>query len=529
MIDSGARRRAVERASWIRRHEGDRDGRPGQVTGPRPDLGELPSWPRSRHDDERPALQVLAAPGAAAGLQDAIEVVGLERPVGEVADDPAAAIARQTGSSAGPGSRPGSRHGSTRRRAGIVPDAGDRPPASADAAAASRPGSATLGERPQAAGRPPRSAANGALDVGDALGVRGLGAFGRLVGSSGPPKAARQEPGDGAAVAGVLVQPRVLAALDHAASRPGRASGSPARAARAAAASRSMWLERHDLVGSPWASRTGPRVAGDRRGRADVGDDVAARPEVDPRRQPGQRDRRSRRGSAGGRAGTSGGSAGTDRPGRGRDHGRDARVGGPREDRPDGAHRVAGDGRRRSPRAARGAPGTRPARRRRTRRRSAAAVSAGLAPWPRTSKVRQWKPAAWRKTASGSVRSRADSQPWTRTTPGPGAPSRAGMNQAGSGDAVGLDDHRSRTAGRGRPASCAAGCGADSRRGRDRRARSGRRARAAPAAAAAAIPARRMVPMCRRGRHDGRGCQAGAVRRRRRRRTLGRYGQTRSA
>ena len=34
--------------------------------------------------------------------------------------------------------------------------------------------------------------------------------------------------------------------------------------------------------------------------------------------------------------------------------------------------------------------------------------------------------------ASGNVRSRADSQPWTRTTPGPGAPSRAGMNQAGS-------------------------------------------------------------------------------------------------
>jgi hypothetical protein len=55
-----------------------------------------------------------------------------------------------------------------------------------------------------------------------------------------------------------------------------------------------------------------------------------------------------------------------------------------------------------------------------------------LAPLPRTSNVRQWNPAALRNSANGSVRSRADSQPWTRTTPGPHAPSRAGMNQAGS-------------------------------------------------------------------------------------------------
>ena len=72
--------------------------------------------------------------------------------------------------------------------------------------------------------------------------------------------------------------------------------------------------------------------------------------------------------------------------------------------------------------------------------------SAGFAPLPRTSKVRQWKPAAWRKTAIGSVRSRADSQPWTRTTPGPGAPPRAGMNQAGSGsppDSMSIDSYGS--------------------------------------------------------------------------------------
>ncbi len=77
--------------------------------------------------------------------------------------------------------------------------------------------------------------------------------------------------------------------------------------------------------------------------------------------------------------------------------------------------------------------------------------SAGLVPLPRTSKVRQWKPAAWRNSAIGSVRSRADSQPWTSTTPGPGAPSRAGMNQAGSRippEAMSIDSYgRPRSAG----------------------------------------------------------------------------------
>ena len=47
-------------------------------------------------------------------------------------------------------------------------------------------------------------------------------------------------------------------------------------------------------------------------------------------------------------------------------------------------------------------------------------VSGALAPWPRTSIVRQWKPAAWRKTTFGRLRSRADSQPWMSATPGPG-------------------------------------------------------------------------------------------------------------
>ncbi len=43
-------------------------------------------------------------------------------------------------------------------------------------------------------------------------------------------------------------------------------------------------------------------------------------------------------------------------------------------------------------------------------------VSGPFAPWPRTSNVRTWNPAALSTCAWGIVRSRADSQPWTRTT-----------------------------------------------------------------------------------------------------------------
>ena len=69
-------------------------------------------------------------------------------------------------------------------------------------------------------------------------------------------------------------------------------------------------------------------------------------------------------------------------------------------------------------------------------------ASAGLAPWPRTSKVRQWKPAACRKTAIGRVRSRADSQPWTSTTPGPGCAVAGGNEPGRQLEPVRLDDRR---------------------------------------------------------------------------------------
>src|SRR4051794_31032548 len=56
--------------------------------------------------------------------------------------------------------------------------------------------------------------------------------------------------------------------------------------------------------------------------------------------------------------------------------------------------------------------------------------SGPFAPLPRTSNVRTWKPMAWSTWALGSVRSRADSQPWISATPGAGAVP-AGRNQPG--------------------------------------------------------------------------------------------------
>ncbi len=63
--------------------------------------------------------------------------------------------------------------------------------------------------------------------------------------------------------------------------------------------------------------------------------------------------------------------------------------------------------------------------------------SVGLSPWPRTSKTRQWKPAACRYRTWAKVRPRFDSQPWTTTTAGPTAPAppSAGTNQPASSPA----------------------------------------------------------------------------------------------
>ncbi len=104
-----------------------------------------------------------------------------------------------------------------------------------------------------------------------------------------------------------------------------------------------MWLQRHDRVELPVREQDRTGVLGDRLRRADVSDPMAARSDVDAGRQPCQRigdhvrDRQVR--EAEGLAGEA------VRIGRGRGghDGRDARIGGCREDRPDGAHRMARD------------------------------------------------------------------------------------------------------------------------------------------------------------------------------------------
>ena len=129
--------------------------------------------------------------------------------------------------------------------------------------------------------------------------------------------------------------------------------------------------------------------------------------------------RRPATGSGGGRGGTSGGSGGTG-----------PRARRPRPRRRSPCPRRPRRGPRRRPSSARGAPTRRDLGRRGSAATAAPRASAAysptdsgsasgpFAPWPRTSIVSTWKPAAWSTCACGSVRSRADSQPWTSTTPG---------------------------------------------------------------------------------------------------------------
>ncbi len=72
----------------VGRHERDPDGRPGEVAGPRPDRRKLAQVGPVAADDERPALRVLRAAGAPAGVEDPLEMGGLERSVGEAPDRP---------------------------------------------------------------------------------------------------------------------------------------------------------------------------------------------------------------------------------------------------------------------------------------------------------------------------------------------------------------------------------------------------------------------------------------------------------
>ena len=409
---------------------------------------------------------------------------GFERPVGEARGSPGASgSASQTGSPSSPSSA----------KAGFVAIAATswrrrgRPdrvaPGTATWASVRKPPGVVVD------GREPGSRRRGCARPASA------GRAGGLVRGQRPAEVPGQEAGDGRAVGRVLVQPRVLAAGDDAASRPGRSSRSPVRrgpGARAARASRSRWP-----TGTTASSRRGPAGSGRGSGRSPSVALMSATTwprgrEVDPRRQPGER--------IGDRVG-------------------DRQVG--------EAERLAGEpvriGRarrsRRRPRRAgrrrrRGSPRSRPSSGRRWPRWSprGRAISAsnvasasspnspaltgrssgGFAPWPRTSMVRQWKPAAWRKLGLGQRPVAGRLPAVDERDAGPGR-ATAGRDEPGRQlDVVRLDGQRLERQAEGGRGRRSAGAGAGSRPGRGRRARSGRRGRAA------------QRPRPRRARRDGR-------------------------
>ena len=196
---------------------------------------------------------------------------------------------------------------------------------------------------------------------------RGRGDRGRLVGIERAVQRSGQEPRDTSPICGILVQPRMLPARDdHGLDRLGRRI----RRARATGGRREPGHvgERHDLVLVAVREEDRPSIPGDRIGRADLGHDVATRPEEHAGRQPGQRisDRVGDRQAC--QPGTSDASAGMDRLVR-RSRPRRRRAG---RRRPQGSRRSppssARPARRTSPRGVRRSLGTRPGRRARTRR-----------------------------------------------------------------------------------------------------------------------------------------------------------------
>ena len=204
MTDSGA---SVVRGSGD--HERDPDGRAGEVSGIRSDRSQLLQVRAVLADDERPALLVLGAVRPAAGMQDALEVRGLERAVGEPADHAPRpdrvpdGVARVAGVAQ---PRPGS------SAAGGTP--GSRFPATSGAGHSRGARQGDLGEGPEAArrrvdGREAR------LAVRDALGLGGGREPRRLVRVQRAAQGRREEPGDRRAIGRLLVQPRVLAADDR--------------------------------------------------------------------------------------------------------------------------------------------------------------------------------------------------------------------------------------------------------------------------------------------------------------------------
>ena len=207
------------------------------------------------------------------------------------------------------------------------------------------PGSATW-----ARVRKPPGVSSTAPNRASASGIRSAG--GRrgespaASGASGPPSARATKRATARRYSGELVQPRVLAARDQDGldRRPGPPAGSDRRARPARPLrSRAMWAGGTTASSLAVGEQDRAAVAGDRVGGADLAHDVAARPEVDARRQPGERvgDRVGDR-QVGEPERLAGQSVRVGRR-RGRDEHGDARVGGRGQDRPDPAHRVPDD------------------------------------------------------------------------------------------------------------------------------------------------------------------------------------------
>ena len=332
-----------------------------------------------------------------------------------------------------------------------------------------------------------------------ASGMRSAGVAAAIVaassGVSGPPSAVARNARDRRSVGRVLVQPRVLAAGRRPASRPVPRSA-PSRGRAGGRGQPRHVPERHDLVGVAVGEQDRAAVARDGPRRADVRDRVAARREVDAGRQPGQRigDRVGDR-QVGQAERLAGEPVGIGR--RGRRHDR----GDPRDPR-----RPA----RMAPIAPIEWPTTAPTV---TSGRSIRASKAASASQSELAGAdRQRLGASWRRGRGhrssgsgsrrrggrpriGSVRSRADSQPWTRATPGPGC-AATGRDEPGRQlEVAGADRGRLERQPEVGRRDRSAGAGAGSRPVPGRRARTGRPGPSGAAATAAASPARRTNPM----------------------------------
>ena len=320
------------------RHEGDRDRRAGEMAGLRTDGGELARGAsRSRQTMNSQRWRFFELPARRPGVEDPDEVVGLERPVGELADHP-------LGRDRLPDrhrrrrrrSRPDLRPARPSRRVGrCVADRRRRAVASA--------GAQRSGDRSRASERKPP----GSLSIGSAAGPCRAAAGRRRPRRARPPRRARAGRRGRARGSAATVRrysgnsysqecwpPWIDERLDR--RRAGR-SARPGRGGRDGRTARRRRRRR---------GRAGPagRSRRERRRVAEISATaMAARPEVDPGREPGERvgDRVGDRQA--GEAERLAGEAPRVGRRRRRDDGGDPRLGGRGEDRPDRAHRVAED------------------------------------------------------------------------------------------------------------------------------------------------------------------------------------------